>query len=151
MDSKVKASSFLCSNSGDSGKQDGRLVSFASHTWTGDKSNKAGIFYIDELPFENDVKSKLYKMAELILIYGIACERIILFGSYARMEQTVHSDFDILVLSCEEVPREVRGELCSVFEEMGADLLFYTKQVFSSSETLLVKKVRSEGILLWKS
>ena len=112
---------------------------------------KMAKFCVEQLPFENRVKSKLCEMVKLILKCEIMCERIVLFGSYARMEQTVHSDLDILVLSHKEVSREVRGELCSIFEEMGADLLFYTERAFCDSETFLASIILSEGILLWKN
>ena len=42
---------------------------------------------------------------------------IILFGSYARGEEKATSDLDILLLTEQEIPREIRGGLSSECEE----------------------------------
>ncbi len=75
---------------------------------------------------------------------------IILFGSYARGEERVTSDMDILAITQSEVPREKRGDLCSRFDEADMDLIFYTMEQFRQSECLLVREVRKEGIVVWK-
>ncbi len=106
---------------------------------------------IDKLPFDVSIKNKLEKLVHLILEEGIDCTKIILFGSYARAEQRANSDLDILVITHSEVPRTVRGELCSVFEENKADLIFYTEDLFKKSDALIVKQIRKEGILLWQN
>lgn len=75
---------------------------------------------------------------------------IILFGSYARGEEKSTSDLDILVLTEQEISREIRGGLSSEFEEENIDLLFYTMKQFELSDCLLVSQIRKEGIVIWK-
>lgn len=106
--------------------------------------------YVDKLPYSVIIKEKLRVMIQLLLSADLDCSRIILFGSYARMEQKAGSDLDVLVLTTSDVPREIRGELCAAFEELGADLIFYKESVFNDSRSLLAQRVREEGILLWK-
>lgn len=76
-------------------------------------------------------------------------EYIILFGSFARMEQTIHSDIDLMAITDGVPDRLLRGDLCSEFEEEKIDLIFYDKEVFSKSNCLLVSQVKKEGIVLW--
>lgn len=109
------------------------------------------MLYIDLLPFEPWVKDKLQKLVEIVLSSGIGCTKIVLFGSYARAEYTVTSDIDILVLTVAEVSRVTRGELCSIFDELNADLVFYTEDIFNSSQMLIVKQIRRDGVLLWQN
>lgn len=113
--------------------------------------NNMGTCYVWQLPYDDDIKAQLNELVELVLKSDIDCERIVLFGSYARMEYTVGSDFDILVLSYGEIPREVKGGLRSVFDEKNSDLVFYVKSVFDASTCLLADRIRREGIMLWKS
>lgn len=106
--------------------------------------------YIEQLPYPLSVKKRLaYFVEELQMIHHLTM--IVLFGSYARMEQTVKSDLDILAITEGEVPREIRGKLCSLFEENDADLIFYTAEQFGESDCRLVREIRKEGILLWKN
>lgn len=107
--------------------------------------------YVKQLPFEPPVLTRLSKLIDLLLSSEIDPTKIVLFGSYARAEYKVTSDLDILVLTDCEVPRTIRGELCSQFEELNSDLIFYTNEAFSNSECLFVKQVKKEGILLWES
>lgn len=104
---------------------------------------------IESLPFSDTVKDKLKMLVRLILNSIDTCEKIVLFGSYARAEYTGSSDLDILVLTETEIPREIKGKLCSIFEENNADLVFYTKSKFEQSDCLLVKQIKREGVLLW--
>lgn len=108
------------------------------------------MYNIERLPFNECTKTKLVFLVEKVLEI-VTPTKIVLFGSYARAEYTACSDLDILVLTKNEVPRIIRSELCSVFDENGADLVFYTEEVFNSSDCLLVQNVRRDGVLLWKS
>lgn len=103
------------------------------------------------LPFSEVVKAKLTFLVESVLREIPECEKIVLFGSYARMEQKIGSDLDILILTKKEIERDRRGELYAVFEENNADIVFYTKEIFDKSEKLLVQQIKKEGILLWKN
>ncbi|RKI23662.1 nucleotidyltransferase domain-containing protein [bacterium 1xD8-6] len=110
-----------------------------------------GISYVEQLPFGGLVKAQLHDLVQMLIDARIGCEKIVLFGSYARAEQTVSSDFDILVLSPQHISREIKGELCSKFEEKNSDLIFYRSSDFESSDTLLAERIREEGVLLWKN
>lgn len=78
-----------------------------------------------------------------------SAEKIVLFGSYARAQQTVGSDIDIMVITKEACDIAIKGELSSEFEEQGSDLVFYTSKEFAHSNSLLTAKIRKDGILLW--
>lgn len=106
---------------------------------------------VECLPFSSDVVSKIGRLVEMILDSVNDCQKIVLFGSYARAEYKASSDLDILVLTKAEVPRELRGELCSIFEENNADLVLYTTSIFENPHALLVQQIRKEGILLWQN
>jgi predicted nucleotidyltransferase len=108
-----------------------------------------GISYVEQLPFGSPVKVLLRDLVQMLIDARIGCEKIVLFGSYARA--AVSSDFDILVLSPQHISREIEGELCSKFEEKNSDLIFYRSSDFESSDTLLVKRICEEGVLLWRN
>ncbi|MDO4557204.1 MAG: nucleotidyltransferase domain-containing protein [Lachnospiraceae bacterium] len=104
---------------------------------------------IDLLPFSKEIKTRLRKLTD------IACAvpdvtKVILFGSYARAEYKVGSDLDILIMTDCEVPRDLRGDVSSLFETMGADVVFYTEDCFSNSDCMFVNQIRKDGVLLWK-
>lgn len=75
---------------------------------------------------------------------------IVLFGSYARMEQTVKSDIDLLVISSGMPDRLLRGDLCSEFEQKNIDLVFYDLNIFRESDCLFISQIKKEGIILWR-
>lgn len=95
-------------------------------------------------------KELLQKKIEKLTQEVESISYIILFGSYARGEEKAPSDLDILVLTEQELPREIRGGFSSVFEEENMDLIFYTVKQFKESDCLLVSQIRKEGIVVWK-
>ena len=98
-------------------------------------------------------KSKRILISEKIkqLVKEIATlQYIVLFGSYARGEETLTSDMDILVITEKPMERVLRGELCSKLEEERIDLVFYTLEQFKGSDCLFVNQIKQEGIILWK-
>lgn len=105
---------------------------------------------MSHLPFDDKIIRKLNTFVSVILSEVENCQKIVLFGSYARADYNATSDLDIMVLTKTEVPRELRGELCSFFDENNADLIFYTTDAFENSQVLLVQRIREEGILLWQ-
>ena len=105
---------------------------------------------IMELPYSDDIKNKLNYLVSLVLDSDIECKKIVLFGSYARMEQKINSDLDIFILSDNQISREQRGYLASVFEENNADIVFCTTSIFDTSDNLLYRNIRKDGVLLWK-
>lgn len=109
-----------------------------------------GNCYVEFLPFDAMLKDKLKTLLDFLLKLP-EMSRVVLFGSYARMDYKAGSDFDILVLTSEEISREERGHLSSIFEERGADLVFYTEQQFEESNCRFVQEIRKDGLLLWKN
>ena len=105
---------------------------------------------IDKLPFSDKIKSKLNFLVNLLLNSELDPQMVILFGSYARCEYKATSDLDILVLTKNQTPQELRGELCADFEVHNTDLIFYKLEDFQASNRLIVSKIRKEGILLWQ-
>jgi predicted nucleotidyltransferase len=95
-------------------------------------------------------KSFLQERIQQLLEKLNTIEYIILFGSYARGEERATSDMDLMVITENEVDRVLRGGLCSKFDEMHMDLIFYTLEKFKSSDCLLVNQVKQEGIVIWK-
>lgn len=77
-------------------------------------------------------------------------EYVILFGSYARLEQTISSDIDLLAITNGTTERLLRGDMCSSFEEDNIDLIFYDIDIFRTSDCLFVSQIKKEGIILWK-
>ena len=67
-------------------------------------------------------------------LYLSGLSRIVLFGSCARNEMRAGSDLDLLVLTEETVPQELKGELCGELEEtqdgISTDLVFIRKTSF---------------------
>lgn len=110
------------------------------------KNNQSNI---DLLPYSDKQKAVLREYVSLL--QELSCvNKIILFGSYARMEYRPQSDFDILAVTDLPVSREQRGELCSHFEELGADLIFYTDEQWKTSDCILIRQIRKDGLLIWK-
>lgn len=107
---------------------------------------------IDEtLSFAEDtVKDRIKSKISYLVNHISNLEYIILFGSYARMEQKIESDIDLMAVTSESTDRLLRGELCSRFEEENIDLVFYDVDTFRESRCLLVSQVKKEGIVLWK-
>lgn len=107
---------------------------------------------IDEsLSFLRKDKKELLQKKIGSLTRGVeGLSHIILFGSYAKGEEKATSDLDLLVLTEQELPRELRGGLSSEFEEANMDLVFYTVKQFKDSDCLLVSQIRKEGIVIWK-
>lgn len=105
---------------------------------------------VSKLPFNQETKNALRELVDMLISANIHCRKIVLFGSYARAEQRVTSDFDIFVLTDKEVDRYVRGELHAKFDERNSDLVFSTVTSFEKSNSLLYRRIREEGVLLWR-
>lgn len=107
---------------------------------------------IDETLSILDNTTKSFINDKILYLAGIIpdLEFIVLFGSYARMEQTIKSDIDLMAVTSGIPDRSLRGDLCSKFEEENIDLVFYDADVFRKSECLFVSQVKKEGIVLWK-
>lgn len=105
---------------------------------------------ISELPFDDSVRGKLRRLVQMVQEYVPGVHKIILFGSYARAEQTAGSDLDLMVLAGEQIPRDIQAGLRADFEDSHADVVFYSEESFAESDCLLARNIRRDGILLWK-
>ena len=103
-------------------------------------------------------RGKLCRDLEVLFrsrLYLSGLSRIVLFGSCARNEMRAGSDLDLLVLTEEAVPQELKGELCGELEEaqdgISTDLVFYTEDQFRASDCRLVQNIRKDGLILWEA
>ncbi len=98
---------------------------------------------------------KLLNDLKYLLDYNIPdLERIILFGSCARGTMRVTSDLDLLIMTTSALDRLTRGEISSELEdsidEVGTDVIFYTREQFENSDRLIINQIKQEGILLYE-
>ncbi len=95
----------------------------------------------------DQVKAHLYER------YGEGIKRVVLYGSYARGEQTEDSDVDVLVLVAPSLnPREVRDSLSDLLYDMLLDegelvsVVVLTENHFEERNLPFMLNVRKEGI-----
>lgn len=98
---------------------------------------------------------KLEQDIHLLMEYkSLQIEKIILFGSCARLKPKVTSDLDLLVVTKERVDRYIRGDIASEFDEpldgVTTDVVFYQTEVYETSDSLLMKQIRKDGIILYE-
>lgn len=105
---------------------------------------------IDKLPFAAPVKDTIKLLVDYALQKSDNITKIVLFGSYARAEYKVTSDLDILLITEIVEDRFVKGDISSFFDENSADAVFFSEDQFRDSDCLLSRKIREDGILLWK-
>lgn len=86
---------------------------------------------------------RLDKLKELILSYGFSYEEAGIFGSYARGEHKALSDIDICVIG-ERPNRFITASLREEAEELGADIIFVTRDYFDSGQDLLSRNLRRD-------
>lgn len=101
-------------------------------------------------------KESIIEAIDIILSFKIIdLRKIILFGSCARLDITVASDIDLLIVTDKSIrDRIIKSELRSRGEELSteivADMVFATTEMIKSSEMKLFEFIRDEGIVLWK-
>ena len=149
------------------------------------KGEKIGIQWIipkdAELPKDGRIKSGIYrnwrkkiaihhnqpilmkaleKMSlELSVVYGELLDRIILYGSYARMEETPVSDVDIAILLRNGSTEKMHDDMIDIVVDYELELGLVLSVVpidyqnYSMWKKVLpyYKKINGEGILLWKA
>ncbi|MCH1975039.1 nucleotidyltransferase domain-containing protein [Muricomes sp. OA1] len=100
---------------------------------------------------EGTTKTFIIKKIQYLISRIPDLEYIILFGSYARTEQTIKSEIDLMAITSSIPDRLLRGDLCSEFDEENIDLVFYDIETFRNSRCLLVSQVKKKRIVLWKN
>ena len=107
-----------------------------------------------DLKLPNRFEAKLKRDIDYLLAYeGLALEKIILFGSCARGDYKVTSDIDLLVVTSLSTLRYIRGDIASELDEaidgVRTDVIFYGREVFETSDSLLMRQIRKEGVMLY--
>lgn len=113
-----------------------------------------GILQLCELKLPERFLAKLRQDMDYLLSYeDIKLRQIILFGSCARGKCKVTSDLDLLLITKESLPRDIRGDIASKLEEeldqVSTDVVFYSEAIFKKSDSLLIRQVRKEGIIIY--
>lgn len=106
---------------------------------------------IDKLPYSDTVKEALHRLVEYTVQAIPNVVYIALFGSYARLEQNIRSDLDILVLVSRDFTIHERALLRDIYENYHADVVMFTVDDYRASDSKLVMSMKEDGILLWKS
>ncbi len=105
------------------------------------------------------MKSLKEMCQKLHSIYGLSLDRIILYGSYSRGEQTEESDVDIALLLKDGNTEEMHDKMVNVVVDYELDLDLTLSvvpidydQFHAWKKTLpFYKNIDKEGIILWKS
>lgn len=110
---------------------------------------------IDKLSLPDKINNKLKKDIDFIMAQNIKeLLYIVLFGSCARLEYNINSDIDLLLITSKELSRIKKGEIRSELDKINGittDIVFYVKEDFQKSDCLLVRQIKKEGIVLWRS
>ncbi|PHV70178.1 hypothetical protein CS063_11920 [Sporanaerobium hydrogeniformans] len=109
---------------------------------------------LSELQLPERFAKKLRQDMTYLLSYkDIEIKQIILFGSCARGDCKVTSDLDILLITKESIQRQIRGDIASELEEeldqVRTDVVFYSEPIFEQSDSLFIKQVRKDGIIIY--
>lgn len=95
----------------------------------------------------------------LLSIFNGNIQQIILYGSFARKEETPESDIDIAIILQEQIGKDKRNE----FLEWAAELDMKYEKVFSIVDIErqnmerwgnilpFYKNIQEEGVVLWKA
>lgn len=93
--------------------------------------------------------------AARIIVEHYDPDSILLFGSYAKGQQTAHSDIDLLIVKDTDLPRSLRGiELKDYLSQYPVkfDLLFYTHSELAQAQKVpysFAQTIQSTGTLLY--
>ncbi len=89
---------------------------------------------------------------ELIKVLGDKFKDLILFGSYARKEESEFSDIDLLLLVKGELSREERSKIGKIISRFSLDndititCIDYPIEIFEKFNTPFLLNVKEEGI-----
>lgn len=105
---------------------------------------------------KDEMKKQL--VLKLFRIFGQSIEKIILYGSVARGEDTPESDIDIAVI-LHEYTQEMYDEMMDCLVDMDTQynkvfsvlLIDYNKFVYWEDIIPFYKNINKEGVILWKA
>lgn len=110
---------------------------------------------IDKLSLPDKINNKLKNDIDFIMAQNIKeLLYFVLFGSCARLEYNINSDIDLLLITSKDLSRIKKGEIRSELDKINGittDIVFYVKEDFQKSDCLLVRQIKKEGIVLWRS
>ena len=103
--------------------------------------------------------SELKRMAKnLAVLYGDELDKIVLYGSYARGEQTAESDVDIALIlkTKDDEKHEMMIDIVVEYElDLGVTLsvvpIEYGQYMEWKDSLPFYKNIEKEGIVLWKT
>ena len=103
------------------------------------------------------IKALTKMCSQLYEIYGDTMYRVVLYGSYARGEQTSESDVDIALILSKEGSEEIHDKMVDIVVDYELDLAVTLSvvpidlsQYLEWKSTLpFYKNIEKEGILLW--
>ena len=95
---------------------------------------------------------------ELSKIFGKSIEKIVLYGSVARGDDTPESDIDIAVI-LHDYTKEMYNDMMECLVEMDSQynkvfsvlLIDYDKFVYWEDIIPFYKNINKEGVILWKA
>lgn len=111
--------------------------------------------HIKDLTLPERFSKKLNKDVDYLLNYeGIEIEKIILFGSCARGACKVTSDIDLCLITKDSIERYIRGDITSFLDEevdcVKTDIVFFTLESFEESMSLIVKQIKTDGVVIYR-
>ena len=81
---------------------------------------------------------------DIIRSYGFNYEEVGVFGSYARGDYKAHSDIDFCMIISEHPNRVDSGNMRQDLEDIGAELVYVTRDTFENSTRPIYRNMRRD-------
>ena len=92
-----------------------------------------------------DFKTRYDKMSTILTDklknYSV---RIGIFGSYSRNDYKATSDIDFVVITNDDIPRYLRGDLSCDADELNCDITFVTTDYFEYDTLIMATNLRND-------
>ena len=114
-------------------------------------------YFWDEIKrlFEGEVKLQIKLKKDIISTFSERCIKIIIFGSYARKEETCDSDLDI----CFVIKKGSQNKIKKVLETYEPDFLdrylchyspyLITEAKYNAEKLPIIKEIKKEGVVIY--
>lgn len=80
----------------------------------------------------------------LVRSYNLSFEEVGVFGSYARGEYKFNSDIDFCIVTDTRPDRITSGSLREEAELLGADIIYVSREEFTSGDSNFLKQLRRD-------